>query len=123
MQINTSSLIDALSQQISTQESRIANLQIQLASGQALNEPSDNPSKVTQVMQLSAQASQLEVALGSRDIIGQAKGILMAQNHITSEQAFGILRSKSQVLNKKLRDIAEFVAMTGELPSKDSKWL
>ncbi len=73
--------------------------------------------------ELSAQASQLEVALGSRDIIGQAKGILMAQNHITSEQAFGILRSKSQVLNKKLRDIAEFVAMTGELPSKDSKWL
>lgn len=59
MQIDTSTLVDTLSQQISTQESRIANLQIQLASGQALNEPSDSPSKVTQVLQLSAQASQL----------------------------------------------------------------
>jgi hypothetical protein len=75
------------------------------------------------IAELTANAVQLEVALSSRDVIGQAKGILMAQNHITAEQAFGILRSKSQILNKKLRDVAEFVTMTGELPSKDSKWL
>ncbi|MCL5047798.1 MAG: ANTAR domain-containing protein [Firmicutes bacterium] len=71
--------------------------------------------------ELSAQVRQLETAIASRDIIGQAKGILMAQKHITAEQAFVLLRSKSQVLNKKLRDIAEYVSLTGELPGKEPK--
>ncbi len=73
------------------------------------------------INELSIQVKQLETAIESRDIIGQAKGILMAQRHITAEQAFAILRSKSQVLNKKLREVAEFVSFTGELPTKDQK--
>jgi|GEM_PF-3620580 len=73
------------------------------------------------INELSLQVEQLEKAIESRDIIGQAKGILMVQQHITAEQAFALLRSKSQVLNKKLREVAEFVSFTGELPSKDHK--
>jgi GAF domain-containing protein len=64
-----------------------------------------------------AQAEGLQVALESRDVIGQAKGILMAREQITAEQAFDILRATSQHLNVKLREIAQRVAETGELPS------
>lgn len=53
-----------------------------------------------------ATTEQLEAALESRDVIGQAKGILMQREGITDEQAFGMLRKASQETNLKLRDIA-----------------
>ena len=46
-------------------------------------------------------------ALVTREIIGEAKGILMERERITSAQAFDILRRASQHLNLKLRDIAQ----------------
>ncbi|MCU1452241.1 MAG: Response regulator with antiterminator output domain [Acidimicrobiales bacterium] len=58
---------------------------------------------------------QLEEALESRDVIGQAKGILMNQQRITAEKAFGLLVSTSQRRNVKLRMLAEEVATTGVL--------
>jgi hypothetical protein len=53
---------------------------------------------------------QLNQALESRDVIGQAKGILMARESCTSEAAFDMLRRASQRLNQKLRDVAEQIA-------------
>lgn len=50
---------------------------------------------------------QLEQALASRDVIGQAKGILMAQSHITADEAFDLLRRASQRLNRKLNVVAQ----------------
>jgi hypothetical protein len=49
---------------------------------------------------------QLEEALKSRDIIGQAKGILMERESISSDEAFDMLKKISQRLNVKLREIA-----------------
>lgn len=49
----------------------------------------------------------LERALASRDIIGQAKGILMAESHVTGDEAFDMLIRASQRLNKKLNTVAE----------------
>jgi hypothetical protein len=57
---------------------------------------------------------QLREALSSRDVIGQAKGILMERLRITPEDAFDALRRASQRLNLKLRAIAEKLAETGE---------
>ena len=51
----------------------------------------------------------LETALGSRDVIGQAKGLLMARQDISSDEAFAVLRNASQRLNIKLRDVADNV--------------
>jgi GAF domain-containing protein len=51
----------------------------------------------------------LERALLSRDVVGQAKGMLMAQRGITAEEAFDVLRSTSQNLNIKLARIAEAI--------------
>jgi hypothetical protein len=58
---------------------------------------------------------QLHEALSSRDVIGQAKGILMERLRITPEDAFDTLRRSSQRLNVKLREVAEKLAETGEL--------
>lgn len=51
-------------------------------------------------------SDQLNEALKTRDIIGQAKGILMEREGISDEAAFEMLRTTSQNNNVKLRDIA-----------------
>ena len=53
---------------------------------------------------------QLREAIESRDVIGQAKGILMARESCTAEEAFEVLRRASQRENLKLRDIAARLA-------------
>ena len=52
-------------------------------------------------------SDDLKEALRSRDVIGMAKGILMAQEGVDEEAAFVILVSASQRENQKLRDIAQ----------------
>jgi AmiR/NasT family two-component response regulator len=59
----------------------------------------------------------LRDALSTRDVIGQAKGILMATRKVDADAAFDLLRVASQALNVKLRTVAEEVARTGALPS------
>jgi hypothetical protein len=59
--------------------------------------------------------AQLRQAIDSRDVIGQAKGILMHRRHIPAEEAFDILRAASQALNVKLREIAQLVAAQPDL--------
>lgn len=57
---------------------------------------------------------QLREAMASRDVIGQAKGILMARGGIDADEAFGQLRLASQRLNVKLRDLANDVVARRE---------
>jgi len=61
------------------------------------------------------RAGQLQEALASRDLIGQAKGILMERHKISSSAAFALLTRASQALNTKLALIARHLAETGEL--------
>ena len=62
-------------------------------------------------MQTHERAQQLsdglKDALNSRDVIGQAKGILMGQDGIDADAAFAMLAAVSQRENRKLRDVAE----------------
>ncbi len=60
-------------------------------------------------------AEQLRAAMRSRDLIGQAKGILMREHRITADEAFARLRRRSQHTNTKLLDVARLVAETGTL--------
>ncbi|HSF27224.1 MAG TPA: GAF and ANTAR domain-containing protein [Actinomycetes bacterium] len=55
--------------------------------------------------QVQANA-HLKSALASRGTIGQAMGIIMAQNRCSADTAFAILRSASQHRNLKLREVA-----------------
>ena len=60
--------------------------------------------------------SGLRTALASRDVIGQAKGILMEREGCSAQAAFDRLRGLSQALNRPVRDLAQHIADTGEVP-------
>jgi AmiR/NasT family two-component response regulator len=53
--------------------------------------------------------------LVNRDVIGQAKGILMERFKITAEQAFDVLAKVSQDTNRKVYAVAEDLTRTGTL--------
>ena len=57
--------------------------------------------------------ANLEIALASARRIGAAIGVIMAGFKVTEEQAFAILRKASQHQNRKLRDVADDVLLTG----------
>ncbi|MGH3183960.1 MAG: GAF and ANTAR domain-containing protein, partial [Streptosporangiaceae bacterium] len=62
------------------------------------------------------RVENLRGALASREVIGQAEGILIERERITADQAFAVLRRASQHLNIKLREVAQYVVDTGEVP-------
>ena len=47
-----------------------------------------------------------------------AIGILMAIRRVSQEEAFDLLRVRSQRSNRKLREIADEVVLTGALPEQ-----
>ncbi|TQL18502.1 GAF and ANTAR domain-containing protein [Streptomyces sp. SLBN-134] len=57
--------------------------------------------------------AQLQEAIATRHLIGEAMGILMGRHQVTEDQAFDILRTRSQRTNTKLRDVARRVVETG----------
>ncbi len=63
-------------------------------------------------------ADNLESALASSRRIGAAIGVLMAHHKVTEDAAFAMLRTSSQHLHRKLRDIAVEVVETGTLPEQ-----
>lgn len=60
--------------------------------------------------------AQLARAVDSRDLIGQAKGILMERYKISPERAFLVLTRASQNSNRKLHDIATELVRHGTVP-------
>lgn len=58
----------------------------------------------------------LATALRSRDVIGQAKGVLMEREGITAEEAFARLQATSQAVNRPIRELAAEIAETGAAP-------
>ena len=57
--------------------------------------------------------AQMTEALATRDVIGQAKGVLMVRESCSADDAFDILRRASQRTNRKLHDVAaDLVATT-----------
>lgn len=67
-------------------------------------------------MKAAITESGLQQAVASRDIIGQAKGVLMERERLSAVQAFERLRELSNHHNVKLRELARHIAETGELP-------
>ena len=54
-------------------------------------------------------------SVATRQLIGQAQGILMERHKVTADQAFALLVQASQHRNTKLRDIADDLVNTGAL--------
>jgi len=65
---------------------------------------------------LRARADNLEVALTSSRQIGAAVGIIMAQQRCTYDGALSVIRAASQRTQRKIREIAEEIVLTGALP-------
>lgn len=53
------------------------------------------------------KVAQLQEGMRTRQMIGQAVGIIMATRNVNAEEAFDILKKISQTANIKLRDIAQ----------------
>jgi GAF domain-containing protein len=64
------------------------------------------------------QEENLQRAVSSRDLIGQAKGILMERYRLTGDQAFALLVGASSRTNRRLLDIAEELCSTGDLADR-----
>ena len=62
------------------------------------------------------QVDHLHRALDTRDLIGQAKGILMERYRIDGDRAFRFLARISSSSERSLRDVAEELVHTGQLP-------
>jgi len=61
------------------------------------------------------QQASLVRTVETREVIGQAQGILMERHRVTSQQAFAILVRVSQHRNEKLRDVARRLSDSGQL--------
>jgi transcriptional regulator with GAF, ATPase, and Fis domain len=69
------------------------------------------------VVDSSRQQAHLRAAIESRQVIGEAIGILKAQNRtLTSDEAFALLSKASQRMNIKLRDLAKRIAQGQQTP-------
>jgi hypothetical protein len=69
--------------------------------------------ELTVTLGSARRIANLTMALQSRDLIGQAKGIAMERYKISSDAAFALLSRISQGRNVKLRDLAAEITTTG----------
>ena len=65
----------------------------------------------------SREQANLRRAIDSHRNVGQAEGILMERFDLDGDQAFAVLRRYSQDTNTKLREVAESLIDTRQLPS------
>jgi hypothetical protein len=68
------------------------------------------------VLAAAVEVEGLRTALATRDVIGQAKGILMERHRMDGDAAFALLKRVSQDRNIKLREVARQVVETRQLP-------
>ena len=76
--------------------------------------------QATEALRTSALISDLQTALGSRHAIGIAQGLLAARYDLSFEAAFAVLHRYSNDTNTPLREVAERVMETRDLPSSPS---
>ncbi|GAB3050287.1 GAF and ANTAR domain-containing protein [Intrasporangium mesophilum] len=75
-------------------------------------------SHASATVMLANKAEHLELAMHTRQRIGQAVGILMERYHLDSDSAFSYLRRISQNENVKVRDLADELVTGGRLPEE-----
>ena len=75
------------------------------------------------VLAYARNIQNLTRSADSRNLIGQAQGILMGRYRITAPRAFAALSHYSQSYNIKLHTICEELTTTGELPRLDQRFI
>ncbi|MBE7195878.1 MAG: GAF and ANTAR domain-containing protein [Gordonia polyisoprenivorans] len=113
-------VLSILSFQLYTEQDTLGALNIYAGTADAFTDDSVHTGTLLAAHAAVAAAATLKttnllIALTSRDVIGQAKGILMERYRITPEQAFDLLITASQRTHRKLHEIARDLTETGEL--------
>ena len=72
----------------------------------------DDPTYPTTLAGSHERIDQLTEALETREVIAQAKGIIMAKEACDAEEAFAVLRRISQHTHRKLRDVAAEIVIS-----------
>jgi response regulator NasT len=68
--------------------------------------------RFAELQAVRAEASSLQEALESRKIVERAKGLLMAKEGITEDDAYGRIRRASQRTGRPMRAIADALVAT-----------
>lgn len=110
-----------LSVQMFVQEDGLGALNLQSTEPNAFDDNSEHvavmfAAHAAVAMSHEQEQQDLRAAVSTREVIGQAQGILMERFKITADMAFRLLVLASQDTNRKLRDIADELTATGELP-------
>jgi hypothetical protein len=113
-------VLSMLSFQLFVQKDNLGALNLYSADRNAFDDDSENvgllfASHAAVAMSDAQQMEHLGKAIADRDIIGQAKGILMDRHKLTADQAFTVLSRASQNTNTRLIDVAHALSTTGEL--------
>ena len=77
----------------------------------------DESGMYEQLAEAQREIANLQIALQTSRQIGMAVGVLMCRNGWTEDRAFDALRDASQRQHRKLRDLAQEVVLTGDLPA------
>ncbi len=110
-----------LSFQLYVHEDNLGALNLYSAQKDAFDDESEHVGQLfaahaAVAMSGAQQVEHLTKAMAARDVIGQAKGILMERYKLTADQAFAVLAQASQHTNIKLLDVARSLAHTGAAP-------
>lgn len=113
-------VLSMLSFHLFTEDESFGALNVYASHAQAFGPDSENTgillaSHAALAMAAARTQAGLLAAMDTRDLIGQAKGILAERYKVTGVQAFGLLVASSQAVNRKLRDVAGHLVATGEL--------
>jgi transcriptional regulator with GAF, ATPase, and Fis domain len=116
-------VLSVMSFQLFVQDDRMGALNVFADTADVFDDDAENTglllaSHAAVAMAGTRNAEHLRLAVDTRDLIGQAKGILMERYKIRSDEAFNLLVVASQHSNRKLRDVAEHLAERGELPTR-----
>ncbi|MGH3499895.1 MAG: ANTAR domain-containing protein [Nocardioidaceae bacterium] len=109
--------------QLSTAENTLGALNLYSTRAHAFDEPSHEVGVVFAAhaavgLGWARTEAQLHEAIESRQVIGEALGILIERKRITSTEAFEMLSQASQDFNIKLHEVAAKVVETGEEPTR-----
>ena len=80
-----------------------------------MDKPASGDTSAVELAEALQKVENLENALLSARRIGAAVGIVMASSKLTYDNAFALLVTVSQHSNRKVRQVAEDVILTGEL--------
>ena len=112
-----------LSFQLFVQDDNLGALNLYCAEKDAFDDDSEHvgllfAAHAAVAMSGAQQEEHLNKAVAARDVIGQAKGILMERYKVSADHAFTMLARASQQNNVKLIEVARTLTHAGQFPER-----